>query len=45
MLLMLFKDFNDDKNIIMEIYGVVGGDEVSLFVVDLFNMYLKYVEC
>lgn len=38
-ILLLLKDLNDDKNIIMEICGVVGGDEVVFFVGDLFNMY------
>lgn len=38
-ILFLLKDLNDDKNIIMEICGVVGGDEVVLFVGDFFNMY------
>ena len=41
-LLMLPKDPNDDKNIIMEINGAAGGDEASLFAADLFNMYSKY---
>lgn len=43
-ILLLFKDFNDDKNVIVEIRGGVGGDEVVLFVGDLFRMYLRYVE-
>ncbi|MGN8166048.1 peptide chain release factor 1 [Lactiplantibacillus plantarum] len=43
-LLMLPKDPNDDKNIIMEIHGAAGGDEASLFAADLFNMYSKYAE-
>ncbi|MDV3524162.1 peptide chain release factor 1 [Lactiplantibacillus plantarum] len=43
-LLMLPKDLNDDKNIIMEIHGAAGGDEASLFAADLFNMYSKYAE-
>ena len=42
--LMLPKDPNDDKNIIMEIHGAAGGDEASLFAADLFNMYSKYAE-
>lgn len=43
-LLMLPKDPNDNKNIIMEIHGAAGGDEASLFAADLFNMYSKYAE-
>lgn len=42
--LLLPKDPNDDKNIIMEIRGAAGGDEASLFAVDLFTMYSKYAE-
>ena len=43
-ILLLPTDPNDDKNIIMEIHGAAGGDEASLFAVDLFNMYTKYAE-
>ncbi|MEJ6348284.1 peptide chain release factor 1 [Holzapfeliella sp. He02] len=43
-ILMLPKDPNDDKNIIMEIRGAAGGDEASLFAKDLFHMYQKYAE-
>ena len=42
--LLLPKDPNDGKNIIMEIRGAAGGDEASLFAADLFNMYSKYAE-
>ncbi|WP_125581439.1 peptide chain release factor 1 [Lacticaseibacillus suibinensis] len=42
--LMLPKDPNDDKNIIMEIRGAAGGDEASLFAGDLLTMYMKYAE-
>ena len=42
--LMLPKDPNDDKNIIMEIRGAAGGDEASLFAGDLLNMYMHYAE-
>ncbi|WDF81773.1 peptide chain release factor 1 [Lacticaseibacillus pabuli] len=42
--LMLPKDPNDDKNIIMEIHGAAGGDEASLFAGDLLNMYTRYAE-
>jgi len=44
MILLLPKDPNDDKNIIMEIRGAAGGDEAALFAGDLFNMYQKYAE-
>lgn len=43
-MLMLPKDPNDDKNIIMEIRGAAGGDEASLFAADLLSMYSKYAE-
>ncbi|WP_461227014.1 peptide chain release factor 1 [Lacticaseibacillus suihuaensis] len=43
-ILMLPKDPNDDKNIIMEIRGAAGGDEASLFAADLLSMYMKYAE-
>lgn len=43
-ILLLPKDPNDDKNIIMEIRGAAGGDEASLFAADLFSMYSKYAE-
>ncbi|MER1954930.1 MAG: peptide chain release factor 1 [Desemzia incerta] len=43
-ILMLPKDENDDKNIIMEIRGAAGGDEAQLFAGDLFNMYQRYAE-
>lgn len=43
-LLMVPKDPNDDKNIIMEIRGAAGGDEASLFAGDLLNMYERYAE-
>lgn len=42
--LLIPKDPNDDKNIIMEIRGAAGGDEASLFAADLYNMYLHYAE-
>ena len=42
--MLLPKDPNDDKNIIMEIRGAAGGDEAALFAGDLFNMYQKYAE-
>ncbi|WEG72962.1 peptide chain release factor 1 [Vagococcus intermedius] len=40
--LMIPKDPNDDKNIIMEIRGAAGGDEAALFAGDLFEMYQSY---
>ncbi|WP_327795997.1 peptide chain release factor 1 [Tetragenococcus koreensis] len=43
-ILLLPKDPNDDKNIIMEIRGAAGGDEAALFAGDLFNMYQHYAE-
>lgn len=43
-LLLLPKDPNDSKNIIMEIRGGVGGEESSLFAHDLFRMYSMYAE-
>ncbi|MFA5421621.1 MAG: peptide chain release factor 1 [Bacilli bacterium] len=38
------KDPNDDKNIIVEIRGAVGGDEANIFAGDLFRMYTRYAE-
>lgn len=43
-ILLLPKDPNDEKNIIMEIHGAAGGDEASLFAADLFEMYARYAE-
>ena len=43
-LLMLPKDPNDDKNVVLEIRKGTGGDEASLFAADLFRMYLRYAE-
>lgn len=42
--LMLPKDPNDDKNVIVEIRGAAGGDEAALFAGDLFRMYTRYAE-
>ncbi|WP_373745420.1 peptide chain release factor 1 [Weissella soli] len=42
--LLLPKDPNDDKNIIMEIHGAAGGEEAALFAADLYNMYARYAE-
>jgi len=41
-ILLLPKDPNDDKSIIMEIRAGTGGDEASLFAMDLFRMYSRY---
>lgn len=43
-IMLLPKDPNDNKNIIMEIRGGAGGDESSLFAASLFRMYSKYAE-
>ena len=43
-LLLLPKDPNDEKDIIMEIRGAAGGDEANIFAGDLFRMYSKYAE-
>lgn len=43
-LLLLPKDPNDEKNVIMEIRGGAGGDEAALFAGDLFRMYARYAE-
>jgi len=41
---LLPKDPNDDKNVIVEIRGAAGGDEAALFAADLFRMYSRYAE-
>ena len=43
-ILLIPKDPNDDKNVIMEIRGGAGGDEAALFAGSLFRMYTKYAE-
>lgn len=43
-ILLLPKDPNDDKNVIVEIRGGAGGDEAGLFAGDLFRMYSRYAE-
>ena len=43
-ILMLPKDPNDDKNVIMEIRGGAGGDEANIFAGDLFRMYSRYAD-
>ncbi len=42
--LLLPKDANDERNVIMEIRGAAGGDEAQLFAGDLYEMYQKYAE-
>ncbi|TFD96981.1 peptide chain release factor 1 [Jeotgalibacillus sp. R-1-5s-1] len=42
--LLLPKDPNDDKNVIMEVRGAAGGDEAALFAGDLYRMYSRYAE-
>jgi len=42
--LMIPKDKDDDKNIILELRAGAGGDEASLFVADIFKMYTRYAE-
>jgi peptide chain release factor 1 len=42
--LLLPKDPNDDKNVIIEIRGAAGGDEAALFAGDLYRMYSRYAE-
>ena len=42
--LLLPKDPNDDKNVIVEIRGAEGGEEANLFAKDLFEMYSRYAE-
>ena len=43
-ILMLPKDPNDDKNVIVEIRGGAGGDEAALFAANLFRMYSRFAE-
>jgi peptide chain release factor 1 len=43
-LLLLPKDPNDGRNVIVEIRGAEGGEEANLFAKDLFDMYLRYAE-
>ena len=44
MILLLPKDPNDDKNIIIEVRAGTGGDEASLFAAEVFRMYLRFAE-
>ncbi|MCQ2977305.1 MAG: peptide chain release factor 1 [archaeon] len=43
-ILLIPKDENDGKNVVMEIRGAAGGDEGNIFAGDLFRMYQKYIE-
>ncbi len=43
-LLLVPKDPNDEKNVIVEIRGAAGGDEANIFAGDLYRMYTKYAE-
>ena len=43
-ILLLPKDPNDDKDIIVEIRAGAGGDEAALFAAELFRMYTHYAE-
>ena len=43
-ILLLPKDPNDEKNVIIEIRGGTGGEEAALFAADLFRMYSMYAE-
>lgn len=42
--LLLPKDPNDDRNVIIEIRGGAGGDEAALFAADLYRMYTRFAE-
>ena len=43
-ILLIPKDPNDDKNVILEIRAGTGGDEAAIFAADLFRMYTRYSE-
>ena len=43
-ILLLPKDPNDEKNVIVEIRAGVGGDEAALFAADMFRLYTRYAE-
>lgn len=43
-ILLIPKDPNDEKNVIVEIRGAAGGDEANIFAGDLLRMYTKYAE-
>ena len=42
--LLLPKDPNDEKNIVIEVRAATGGDEASLFAAEIFRMYLRFAE-
>ncbi len=42
--LLLPKDPNDEKNVILEIRAGTGGDEATLFAAEIFRMYMRYAE-
>lgn len=43
-ILLLPKDPNDEKNVVVEIRAAAGGDEAALFAGDLYRMYVRYAE-
>ena len=43
-IMLLPKDPNDDKNVIVEIRGGAGGDEAALFAAEVYRMYVHYAE-
>ena len=43
-ILLLPKDPNDDKNVIVEIRAGAGGDEAALFAAEIYRMYVHYAE-
>ena len=43
-IMLVPKDPNDSKNVIVEIRGAVGGEEGNIFAGDLFRMYMRYAE-
>src|ERR1035438_860878 len=43
-ILLLPKDPNDDKNVVLEIRAGTGGDEASLFAAEVFRMYTRFAE-
>jgi peptide chain release factor 1 len=43
-IMLLPKDPNDDKNVVLELRAGTGGDEASLFVAEVFRMYLRFAE-
>ena len=43
-ILLLPKDPNDDKNVVVEIRAGAGGDEAALFAAEIYRMYMHYAE-